>query len=89
MITRVWKVYGCEGHRQRESFRPSYGYDFSEEGNVRIIEVLNADTTGTHEYSVICITRNTSEECEDELQGQLDDGIFENSRGGRVEEILR
>lgn len=24
MVTRVWKVYGMEGHRQRESFCESY-----------------------------------------------------------------
>lgn len=29
-ITRVYKVYGVEGHRQRESFNKSYKYDFSE-----------------------------------------------------------
>ena len=29
MVTRAWKVYGMEGHRQRESFCESYKYDFS------------------------------------------------------------
>lgn len=29
MVTRKWKVYGREGHRQRESFNKSYEYDFS------------------------------------------------------------
>ena len=33
------------------------------------------------------ITRNTSEECEAELNGQITDGIFENSRVGFIEEI--
>lgn len=38
MVTRTWKVYGTEGHRQRESFFPSYQYDFSNEQNgTRII----------------------------------------------------
>ena len=85
--TRAWKVYGAEGHRQRESFGESYKYDFSENGIIRIIEVDNSDKTGTNEYSIIRITRNSFEECEQELNGQLSDGIFENSRVGKVIEI--
>ena len=85
--TRAWKVYGAEGHRQRESFGKSYKYDFSENGIIRIIEVDNSDKTGTNEYSIIRITRNSFEECEQELNGQLSDGIFENSRVGEVVEI--
>lgn len=87
MKTRAWKVYGIDGHRQRESFGKSYKYDFSEGTDVRIIEVDNFDKTGTNEYSIIHITRNSSEECEEELRGQLSDGIFENSRVGKVVEI--
>ena len=87
MITRAWKVYGAEGHRQRESFNESYRWDFSEGNDVRIIEVDNADKTGTHEYSIIRITRNTASECARELDGQISDGVFENSRTGRIEEI--
>ena len=89
MITRTWKVYGAEGHRQRESFNKSYKYDFSKENDVRIIEVENSDKTGTNDYSVVKITRNTSEECQTELDGQISDGIFENSRVGIVEEISK
>lgn len=87
-VTRGWKVYGANGHRQRESFRDSYKYDFSKGDDIRIIEVQNADVTGTHEYSIIKITRNTAEECEREFWGQVSDGVFENSRVGVFEEIL-
>lgn len=86
-VTRTWKVYGVEGHRQRESFCDSYKYDWTENGKTRIVEVLNADKTGTNEYSVIRITRDTAEECQEEFDGQLTDGIFENSRWGEIEEI--
>lgn len=89
MVTRTWKVYGTEGHRQRESFNKSYKYDFSKENDVRIIEIENSDKTGTNDYSVIKITRNTSEECKCELDGQITDGIFENSRVGIVVEISK
>lgn len=88
VITRTWKVYGMAGHRQKESFNNSYRYDFTVENNTRVIEVLNSDKTGTNEYSIIKITRNTYEECERELNGQLSDGIFENCNVGYVEEIF-
>lgn len=87
MVTRTWKVYGSEGHRQRVSFFPSKQYDFSQGDDIRIIELINADTTGTNEYTVVRITRNTAQECADEPEGQLSDGFFEDSRTGRVEEV--
>lgn len=86
-VTRAWKVYGAHGHRQRESFCNSYKYNFSEGEETRFIEVLNSDRTGTNEYSIIRCTRNTAYECEREFYGQLDDGVFENSRVGSWEEI--
>ena len=86
-VTRTWKVYGAEGHRQRESFNKSTKYDFSENGETRIVEVINSDQTGTNEYSIIRITRGTAEECKEEFDGQLSDGVFENSRVGWFEEI--
>lgn len=88
MISKTYFVYGAEGHRQRVSFGESYKRDFSKNGDVRIIEVQNSDVTGTNEYSVIKITRNTAEECWEELEGQLTDGIFENSRYGKVIEVI-
>ena len=87
-VKRTWKVYGAEGHRQKMSFDESVKWDFSNPNErVRILEILNADVTGTNEYTVIKITRNSAEECEDELRGQLSDGYFENACVGKVEEI--
>lgn len=87
-VTRAWKVYGAEGHRQRESFCDSYTYDWTKCEDVRKIDVENSDKTGTNDYSIIRITRNTAEECERELDGQISDGIFENSRVGEAVEIF-
>lgn len=87
MIKKIYKVYGSEGHRQKESFNPSYKYDFSTEEKTRIIEVENSDVTGTNNYSIIKITCNTLEECKAELEGQIADGIFENCRCGKIEEL--
>ena len=87
-MIRAWKVYGAEGHRQKESFNKTSSWDFSETGILRKITVENSDITGTNEYSIIRIERNTAEECEDELDGQISDGIFENCCVGKIEEIL-
>ncbi|RHT00665.1 hypothetical protein DW903_13720 [Ruminococcus sp. AM42-10AC] len=68
---------------------PSYQYDFSNEQNgTRIIEVDNFDKTGTHDYSIVRITRDTAKLCAAELNGQISDGIFENSRVGQILEVL-
>jgi hypothetical protein len=88
MVTRAYKIYGVDGHRQRESFCPSAHYDFSDNGKVRILDELNADKTGTHDYTVLRITRDTAEQVEDELEGQLSDGIFENCNVGEVHEVI-
>lgn len=86
-VTRTWKVYGAEGHIQRESFCDSRKHDFSRDGKTRILEILNSDKTGTNEYTVMRITRDTAAECEEEFYGQLWDGTFENCRYGKVEEV--
>ena len=59
-VTRTWKVFGAEGHRQRESFCPSYKRDFSDESiGIRTLEVENSDKTGTNEYTIVRIKRNS------------------------------
>ncbi len=88
MVTKKWMVYGAEGHRQRESFHPSVRYDWSnDETGTRIVELQNADITGTNDYTVVIITRDTEELCDREFDGQLSDGIFENSRYGKIEAV--
>lgn len=87
MITKAWKVYGKSGHRQRESFYPSAVYDFSDRNGIRIIAVQNADKTGTNDCSVLIITMDTLDQVMNEFEGQLYDGVFENSNFGKVVEI--
>jgi hypothetical protein len=87
MVTRAWKIYGIDGHRQRESFSKSYKYDWSNDCMTRILEIENSDKTGTNDYSIVRITRDTEDECLEELDGQLSDGIFENSRVGKIIEL--
>ena len=87
-VTKTWKVYGKEGHRQRMSFCSSVYWDWSnEKDGTRIFEAINYDKTGTNEYTIIKITRNTSEECDREMEGQISDGYFENCYTGEIIEI--
>ena len=84
-VTRTWKVYGIDGHRQRQSFGESVRWDWSNERDgVRIFEADNFDKTGTHDYSLIRITRDTAELCDEEMEGQISDGYFESSRVGKI-----
>lgn len=87
-MRKEFKVYGLPGHRQRESFGKSVYYDFSEDDDTRIIELINSDKTGTNEYSILAITRDTEEEVYAEMEGQIYDGAFENSKVGMVTEVL-
>lgn len=90
-VTKMWKVYGAEGHRQRMSFGESVRDDFTGSNEwikgIRIFEAINADKTGTNDYTIIKITRETAQECDEELEGQISDGYFENARVGKVVEI--
>ena len=88
-VTKTWKVCGADGQPQQESFNESYMHDFSDDNylGTRIIKVFNSDLTRTNDYSVVMITRNTYEECEQELRGQVTDGIFENYEVGDIFEL--
>ena len=84
-MTRAWKVYGQDGHRQSASFGKSMVLNTWSGCHV---EVDNADKTGTNDYTIIRITADTAEACERELYAQISDGVFENCRVGEIEEII-
>lgn len=69
------------------TFNNSQRYNFSKNGKTRILEIFNQDKTGTNDYSILKITCDTLSEVESELDGQLSDGIFENFRVGRIDEV--
>lgn len=88
-VTRAWKVYGLPEHRQKIAFESSVDYDWTTpEYGVRLVSLDTAERTGTHDYVIVRITRNTAHECSRELDGQISDGIFENCRTGAVEEVF-
>lgn len=88
MATKAFKVYGREGHRQAVSFGSSQSYDWSSANmGTRLVKEINSDITGTNDFSVIVIERDTEEEVIHEFNGQLSDGIFENYNYGKIEEV--
>lgn len=84
-MTRTWKVYGAEGHRQRESFRQS---DSFKDNNGVKYEILNSDKTSTNEYTIVKVTAENADACYSALLGQISDGIFENNKVGRIKEVV-
>lgn len=86
-VTRHFRVYGEDGHRQKESFNSSVWYNFSTPEKIRLIQVLNSDITGTNEYTELVVQCNTIDLCDEEMEGQVCDGIFENCRVGKVVEL--
>ena len=91
MTTRSWKIYGADGHRQRLSFGASKTYDWRNIPD-RPLKVMIAfecaDKIGTHDYVIMRIIADNAEACESELHAQLSDGFFENSRFGKIIEII-
>lgn len=51
------------------------------------IEEYNSDLTGSNQWTILKMTAENSYLIERELDGQISDGIFENSRVGKIEEI--
>lgn len=75
--------------RINESFRNSYtdnvsGYNQDGCFDLRLINVLCADVNNSHAYVTVMISRNTTLECFEEIQGQCTDGIFEGQNIGKV-----
>lgn len=87
-VTRTIRVYGAAGHRQRESFRASYDFALANSEIPCAFSVRNSDKTGTNAYSELVISSVSAEQIEHNLFAQVDDGIFENSRVGKIAEII-
>lgn len=84
MVSRAWKVYGADGHRQRESFGESFAFKTV---NGCSVLICCEDITETNDYVIMKITAPTERELEEEFKGQLSDGVFENSKVGKIVEF--
>ncbi len=87
-VTRTFRVYGVEGHRQREAFKPSYDFELKNTEIPVRFSVRNSDKTGTQAYSEVAVSSVSAAHIEKELFAQVEDGIFENSRTGEIVEVI-
>ncbi len=72
-FTKTWRCYTPSLAKKDETVY----YDWSnEQDGTRIMEVWTKEVTG-HNYLEIRITRNSEDECDDEMEGQVSDGYFE------------
>lgn len=83
MESMLFVIFGADGHRQRESFNKSWSFETERAA----VEIFNSDRTGSNLYTLIQITAEDFEACRREMEGQITDGVFENSRTGEIKEI--
>ena len=77
-VCRTYRVFGEDGHRQRVSFAPS---GFCATRSFAMAERC-ADVTGTNEYVDVAVYGPDIFACDGTIEGQVWDGLFENSRVG-------
>lgn len=82
-MLRIFRVYGQEGHRQAKSFGRSRTWVLE---NGDWIHFACADETGTNAYTEV--QTRISGHASDFLKGQICDGFFEDSRVGKVMEVI-
>lgn len=86
-MVKAWKVYGREGHRQRESFCDSRVFSAERDGKPYVFCVFNSDITNTNEYTIVVCAAADEETVCGAFDAHLSDGVFENSHFGKIVEI--
>ena len=86
MMRAMYRIWGREGHRQKASWQKSIKIALD---NGMTIETWCCDRTGTHDYVELEVTGNAviPADLYEEMQAQLDDGVFECCNYGNVEKI--
>ena len=82
----MYRIWGKEGHRQKASWQKSVKFT-TNDGYT--IETWCFDKTGTHDYIDMEVSRLhcTAMDIYEEMQKQLNDGVFECCNYGKVEKI--
>lgn len=82
----MYRIWGKEGHRQKASWQKSVKFT-TNDGYT--IETWCFDRTGTHDYVNIEVTADSVSPADlyEEMQTQLDDGVFECCHYGNVEKL--
>ena len=78
------RVWGRDGHRQRDSFYPSHTVEFD---NITV-HFARESETGTNAYTEVTVIAETKEEARRAFFAQLYDGAFECCSVGRIEVIV-
>lgn len=86
MMRAMYRIYGKDGHRQKASWQKSVKIT-TNDGYT--IETWCFDRTGTHDYVDMEVTADLVSPAElyEEMQTQLDDGIFECCNYGKIEKV--
>lgn len=82
----IYRIWGREGHRQKASWQKSAKIALD---NGMMIETWCYDRTGTHDYVDMEVTANfvSPADLYEEMQIQLDDGVFECCNYGKIEKL--
>lgn len=82
----MYRIYGREGHRFKGSWQASSKIALD---NGMTIETWCFDRTGTHDYADMEVTADfvSPADLYDEMQNQLDDGVFECCNYGKIEKL--
>lgn len=81
-----YRIWGKEGHRQKASWQKSVIFTTNDDYT---IETWCFDRTGTHDYVDIEVTADSVSPADlyEEMQTQLDDGVFECCNYGNIEKL--
>lgn len=82
----MYRIWGKEGHRQKASWQKSIKIALD---NGLTIETWCFDRTGTHDYVDMEVTADfvAPADLYEEMQTQLDDGVFECCSYGKIERL--
>lgn len=82
----MYRIWGKEGNRQKASWKKSIKFTTY---NGYTIETWCFDKTGTYDYVDIEVTASSVSHADlyEEMQSQLDDGVFECCNYGKIEKL--
>lgn len=82
----MYRIWGKEGHRQKASWQKSVKFTTHDGFS---IETWCFDRTGTHDYVDIEVKADLVSPADlyEEMQSQLDDGVFECCNYGKIEKL--
>lgn len=82
----MYRIWGKDGHRQKASWQTSRKFT-THDGYT--VETWCFDKTGTHDYVDMEVTADfvSPADLYEEMQTQLDDGVFECCNYGKIEKL--